>query len=103
LFFVGLSTTFILTITGLMLLFQASFISGGIVMGSGLAFIAPFAHFYQSRRDKIDNPEEQRKEEEQDEPFWVDCLDCVSLPTPDCNSTNGDSGGFDYDCSPDCS
>lgn len=74
-------------------------------MGSSIAVFAPFAHFYQSRRNMMNNPEHQRKKEEEDEPFWADCFDCSAIPTPDCTSIgNGSEGGaFDCDCSPDCS
>lgn len=98
-FFAGLTATSILFISGLVLLLQSSFLTGGVVIGSGFAVFLHFAHFYQSR--STSSLEEEQKKKEEDEPIWADCIDCSSLPMPECRLPECQAP--DCDCSPDCS
>lgn len=86
-FFVGLTFSQILLITGIVLLLQ-SYILGGPFVALGAVVSLVFFKFYEKRKEK-----KKSKKEKGD---ICDGFDCIDIPMPkklDC----------DCDCSPDCS
>jgi hypothetical protein len=94
-FFLALTVSLILLLSGIVLLIESSYFVGSILLGVGIISLILLIWYYQSRNRK--------KEKE-----GLDCLDCnfaaVDCPNlslskkMDCDC-DGDKG-FDCDCSP---
>ncbi|WP_102347758.1 hypothetical protein [Bacillus sp. Marseille-P3661] len=95
-FFVGLTFTLILLLSGVALLIESSYLIGSILLGVGIVLLILLVRYYRRRN---------RKKEED----GLDCLDCNAgaLNCPDFSSKkkmdcDGDKG-LGCDCSPNCS
>lgn len=94
-FFIGLTVFLILLIAGIVLLIEASYLIGSILLGVAIILLIFLIRYYRKRNQKKDKSSS-------------DCLDCNSV-TIDCpNSSSmkkmdcdcdGDKG-FDCDCIP---
>lgn len=82
-FFVGLSISFILIAIGVVLLLEASYVLGGVLLGIGFLSLILLGIYYSSRRKKnID----------------CDCFDCAYFASfTDCDCI-GRRKGLDCDC-----
>lgn len=89
LFFIGLTFSQMLLITGMVLLFLQSYLVGGPVLLLGALSSYVFVQFYQKRKKERG----RKKKKERD---WDCCgsADCIDIPLPK---------KLDCDCSPDCS
>lgn len=96
-FFIGLTLSLILLLSGVFLLIKASYLIGSILLGSGILLSILLIIFYRNRKRK----------KEKDGFDCLDCnpgaADCMNIPSfkkMDCDC-DGDKG-FDCDCAPDC-
>jgi len=99
-FFIGLTLTFVLLLSGIILVFQNSFAIGGVFVVSGFAVFSSMFHFYHSKSVYLQAEEHnpKKKEEESEEPFWSVCLDCS---TPNNSILDCKSGSDTFDCNCD--
>lgn len=89
-FFLGLTVSLILLVSGIALLVKSSYVIGGILVASGfILFVLLFIH-YRSRRRKSGSQNNA----------W-DCAFVPDCDLPDCDMPDCDVP--DCDCSPDCS
>lgn len=86
-FFIGLTFSQMLVITGIVLLFLQSYVVGGPLLLAGAFASYVFVQFYQKRKKG------RKKKKERDWDCWG-VPDCIEIPLP---------RKLDCDCSPDCS
>lgn len=94
-FFIGLTVSLILLLSGIVLLIEASYIIGGLLSGVGIIFLIFMFRYYRNRNRK--------KEKESLDCFdcnfaGVDCPNLSRMKKMDCDC-DGDKG-FDCDCTP---
>lgn len=94
-FFIGLTVSLILLLSGFVLLLETSYIIGGLLLGIGIIFLILMFRYYRNRNRK--------KEKESLDCFdcnfaAVDCPNLSRMKKMDCDC-DGDKG-FDCDCSP---
>ncbi len=95
-FFIGLTVFLILILSGIILIVEASYLIGSILLGLGIILLIYVTQYYRKRKDK------------KEKSSWTDCFDCNAAPMNcpdfslmkkmDCDC-DGDKG-FDCDCSP---